>query len=171
MSLRAAYWLVFAAMLVVYGAMVLWTLPAISDGAGGLVPFDLRLTGYNVADARLFLSGLNDAGRALYQGPQRLLDTAYPALLGLVLSGAFIALVARRWLRWALILVVLAGMAADYTENYLVAQMLAAQEPVADSLVAAASRATLVKSTLTGLAMTVVLVLLGLAGIAKWRAR
>ena len=113
MSLRRAYWLIFALMLAVYGAMVIWTLPAISDGAGGLIAFDLRPTGYSIPEARAFLSSLNDDARALYLGPQGRLDMVYPALLGLVLTGAVRVFVGHVVLRRILILVVFASVLAD----------------------------------------------------------
>ncbi len=170
MSLRRAYWLVFALMLAVYGAMVLWTLPAISDGADGLMAFDLRPTGYSVAEARAFLDSLSDEARAIYQGPQRMLDMVYPALLGLVLGGALWSLVTHPMLRWVLVFVVGGSVMADYYENHLVAQMLVENEAATDALIASASRATIAKSTLAGVAMVALLIALAKAGFAKWRA-
>ena len=171
MPVRVAYWLVFALTLAVYGAMVIWTLPAISAGAGGLVAFDLRPTGYSVPEARAFLNSLSDEARAIYQGPQRLLDMAYPALLGLVLFGALRWSVAHPLLRKALILVVLGSVLADYYENFLVAQMLVENETASEALIHSASRATIVKSTLAGIAMVSLLIALARAGLVRWRNR
>jgi len=163
MSLRAAYWLVFAITLVVYGTMVIWTLPGIAAAAGGLVAFDLRPTGYSPDEARTFLAALNDQGRALYLGPQRMLDLVYPALLAIVLGGATVTLVRNAPLRWALLVVILGGMAADYTENALVKSMLENSSPVSDASAMGAARATIVKSALTGLAMSAVCIALVIA--------
>jgi hypothetical protein len=171
MSLRRAYWLIFALALAVYGAMVFWTLPAISDGAGGLMAFDLRPTGYSASEARAFLASLSDNARAIYLGPQSWLDMVYPALLGVVLAGALRVLVRQVVLRRILILVVFASVLADYYENFLVAQMLVENETASDALISSASRATIAKSALAGVAMIALLIALIKAGFTKWRAR
>jgi hypothetical protein len=170
MRRRVLYWSLFAAMLFVYGAMLGWTLPGITEGAGGLPPFDLRLTGYSGDEARAFLAALNAPGRALYLGPQRILDMAYPALLAMVLAGALFRFVAHRWVRLGLVLVVLGGMVADYRENYLVALMLGHDGAVPEALVIAASRATVIKSGLTGFAMLALGVALALAAGRRWKS-
>jgi len=171
MSLRVTFWLIFALMLAVYGAMVIWTLPAITAGAAGLLAFDLRPTGYSVEEARIFLDSLSDEARAFYLGPQRMLDMAYPALLGLVLIGAIRSLFTHTALRWGLILIVTGGAIADYYENFLVARMLVENQAAGDALITSASQATIVKSALGGLAMIAVLVALAKAGFARWRKR
>lgn len=162
MPWRLIYWIVFAACLGVYAVMLIWTLPAISAGAGGLAPFDLRLGGYSAEEARAFLAALSDDARALYLGPQQLLDLFYPALLAVVLGGAIWALVPWALLRWVLLGAVLVGMAGDYVENARVAALLRYDGAVPAEMVAAASRATLVKSAATTVAM-----LGALAGLAR----
>ena len=167
--LARAYWFVFALALAVYAAMAVWTLPAITRGADGLTPFDLRFAGYDGDAARAFIAALSDDARALYLGPQRTLDRFYPAMLALVLLGAIRALIGAAWLRGLLAVAVLGGMAADYVENARVAGMLSQAGLVDDETVAAASRATLVKSALTSVVMLAVVI--GLARrLAKWRA-
>lgn len=165
---RIAYWAVFAAALAVYAAMVGWTLPAISRDAGGLSPFDMRPTGYSVAEARAFLAALGDEGRALYLGPQHWLDLVYPALLAVVLIGAVKVLIAPRWLQFGLCLLALGGMAADYLENARVAAMLGGG-PVPDALILAANRATQVKAAATSAVMLAVCAGLALAAWKTWR--
>ena len=169
MPLRMLYWTAFAAALAVYATMLAWTLPGISASAGGLAPFDMRPGGYDGDAARGFLDALGREGRALYQGPQRMLDLFYPALLAIVLAGAVWALVQNRPLRALLLVVVPAGMGADYLENVRVAGLLAQSGAVTDEAVAAASRATQVKSALTGLAMVAVIAALAVAGVRRVR--
>ena len=41
------YWVVVAAMVTNYLTMVLWSLPLVSEMAGGGVPFDMRPGGYS----------------------------------------------------------------------------------------------------------------------------
>lgn len=165
---RMGYWLAFAMMLAVYAAMTFWTLPGIVEGTGGLMPFDLRFSGYGPDEARAFLAALSDEGRAVYLGPQRLLDTLYPALLAVVLAGGVAALVRARWLRVVLLAAVLGGMGADYLENARVAALLTA-DAVTDEAIAAASRATVAKSALTGGAMGMLLLVLARRMRERWR--
>ena len=101
------YGLVFLAGAGVYAAMLLWTLPAITEAAGGLMPFDMRPFGYTHTEALNFLAALTPDGLALYLGPQAWLDRAYPALLGLFLAWSFLRLGPERcrvwfwsWRRW-----------------------------------------------------------------------
>ncbi|MDF1716959.1 MAG: hypothetical protein P1U75_09875 [Antarcticimicrobium sp.] len=166
---RITYWVVFAATLAVYGAMVGWTLPAISRDAGGLVPFDMRPMGYSVAEARAFLAALGAEGRALYLGPQHALDLVYPALLAVVLIGAVCALIGPVSLRWGLALMALGGMAADYLENARVGAMLRHDGAITDAMITAASRATQVKAGLSTVVILAVCAGLALAAWKKWR--
>lgn len=159
---KPGYWLILALALAVYAAMILWTLPEIATEAGGLAPFDLRPMGYGAEEARKFLNTLSAEGRETYLGPQRALDAVYPALLALVLVGAARGLVRRGAGRLLLLLMILGGMLADYAENMLVAGLLKAG-PVSDAAIAAASRATVAKSALTGLAMGWILL-----ALARW---
>lgn len=165
---RVVFWGVVAATLAVYAVMVLWSLPKVAAAAGGLAPFDLRPLGYSEAEARAFLSAITAEGRAFYIRVQHGLDVAYPALLALTLTLSFGRLVRSGGLRLVLILVAMGAMAADYTENALVAAMLSQPpEAVPATLIAQASLATLVK----GLLSTVALVALLVAGIARLRRR
>ncbi|MBL4766770.1 MAG: hypothetical protein JKY94_03520 [Rhodobacteraceae bacterium] len=168
MSLKIAYWIVFAVTMAIYLTMLTWTLPAISADAAGLVPFDMRPFGYTPDEARSFLAALGDRGRALYLGPQHRLDLLYPVLLAIVLAGAVAGLIADRRLRVLLYLAILGGMFSDYTENTFVALMLKSTEPVPDRLALFANNATVIKSGLTGFAMIGVLGGLVLAGIRRW---
>ncbi|GAA6201921.1 hypothetical protein [Aquicoccus sp. SU-CL01552] len=166
---RVAYWAVFAAALAVYGAMVGWTLPAISRDAAGLAPFDMRPMGYSVAEARAFLAALGAEGRALYLGPQHALDLVYPALLAVVLIGAVRALIGPLWLRWGLSLLALGGVAADYLENARVGAMLRDDGMLPGAAITAASHATQAKAGLTSVVMLAVCAGLARAAWTKWR--
>ncbi len=87
--MRLIFWIMFAVMLGVYLVMVLWSLPLLMADAGGLPAFDLRPAGYSHDEAQAFLAALSPEGRAFYLDVQQWLDTAYPALLGVVLVMAF----------------------------------------------------------------------------------
>lgn len=168
MLAKIAYWVVFAATLAIYGTMLIWTLPDISADAAGLVPFDMRPFGYTLDEVRAFLAALGDKGRALYLGPQHLLDLAYPLGLAIVLAGAVGALIANWKLRGLVYLAILLGMLADYSENTFVTLMLEYPVAVPEKLATYASVSTVVKSMLTGLAMMAVLGALILAAARRW---
>jgi hypothetical protein len=146
--------------------MLTWTLPAITAEAGGAPPFDMRPFGYTAEEARAFLAALTESGRDLYLHVQHRLDMAYPALLASTLGLGILLLCpqqAGKW-KWALVLAAIPGSLFDYLENVLVARLLkSAPEFVDAELIAAASRATVLKSLFTTLAMIVLLVL-----FARW---
>ncbi|WP_297341931.1 hypothetical protein, partial [Pseudophaeobacter sp.] len=108
-------------------------------------------------------------GRGLYTGPQRWLDLLYPALLGLSLAGPVLWLVASRPWRVVFIGVIVAATALDYLENYLVAGLLAGD--IDARAIAAASRATMVKSALDSCAILIVLAVSIRAALRKGKNR
>ena len=56
----------FAVTSFIYGAMIFWTLPAISAGAGGLAPLDTRAFGYSYDEVHAFLNALTPHARGIY---------------------------------------------------------------------------------------------------------
>lgn len=158
---RIAHIALFAATLAIYLVMVLWSLPRIAEGAGGLFPFDLRPGGYSVDDARAFLAAIDAETTAFYLTTQHRLDLLYPALLATSLAAGLIWSW-RGWPRWLVggfILLGVLGAAADYTENARVAAMLrAGPEALTPEMVAAASTASLAKAGLTTLATLALIV-------------
>ncbi|MDF0602830.1 hypothetical protein P1J78_18980 [Psychromarinibacter sp. C21-152] len=168
MSLRARlFWAVFAVTLAVYLAMVFWTMPRITEAAGGLRPFDMRPGGYGPEAARAFLSALGEDGRAVYLGPQAWLDLAYPVLMAATMILAFRLVLPRR-AGWAQALLVLPVIAAglDLWENALVRGLLTAPGMPDDAAIGAASRVTVAKSVAYSAEF---LVLLGALGVRAWR--
>jgi len=167
---RLGFWALLAATLGLYLVIVLWSLPYIAAQADGLTAFDIRPGGYTHAEAQAFLSALTPEGRAHYEGPQRILDMAYPVLLVITLSWAVWRLSTDlpEWVAPILILFASIGASFDFLENMHVARMLAAgPDDVTPALVDAASTATVNKSLLTTL---VLFSLLGLL-IRAWRQR
>lgn len=166
-----AFWLLLAATLAVYLAMIAWTLPRIAAAAGGLAAFDLRPAGYSFEEARAFLVALPPADVAFYLAVQHRLDLVYPALLAVMLFWAIHALSPEAWgiWRWPLALLAVPGSLFDYLENASVAQMLkSGPDALTTAMVGRASTFTVLKSLFDTLAMTVALVLL-LAWL--WRRR
>lgn len=162
-ALIVAFWIVFALSMAIYVTMLVWTLPAITDAASGLAPFDLRPGGYSFEEAKALLTALAPEGLALYRGPQKLLDLAYPATLTLSVGLALFVLAPVSWGRWRLALAALAipGSVFDYLENNLV-QLLLFLGPsnITPEFVAKASTYTLAKSVFTTIALTALLVML-----------
>ncbi|CUH82485.1 hypothetical protein [Tropicibacter naphthalenivorans] len=165
MTRTAAYAALSAAVLGLYLVMVLWTLPAIKDAAGGLAPFDLRPFGYSVAEARAFAETLSDYGRALYLGPQHRLDTLFPALLVVWSCWTLLKLLPRR-VAVALWAVVVLGMIGDYGENISVTSLLTQFD---EATAQAASRFTIVKSMASTLVYTVMIGALIALGLKRLR--
>jgi hypothetical protein len=166
---RLAFWFLFAVTLAVYVTMLVWTLPAISAAAGGLAPFDMRPSGYSFDEAKAFLAALSPEGKARYLNVQHELDAAYPGLLAATLFFAIAALAPKRWgpWRWVLALTAIPGALFDYLENAAVTVMLTAGvDGLTPDMAATADRWTTFKSWTTSIAMTVLLVLLLVAG---WR--
>ena len=143
------YWVLVALTLVIYMAMVGWSLPLISNAAGGLAPFDLRPGGYSFDDAQAFLMALPADSVVFYQETQHRLDAAFPALVGVVLIIGLWWL-SHNWPTPARILLVafpLVGAIADYLENSSVARLLiAGGEGITPDMVAQANRWTVLKS-------------------------
>ena len=103
-------------------AGLLWRGAALGEMAGGLTPFDLRPSGYSLAEARGFLRALTPDGFALYAHIARRWDAVFPALMGLTFlwwmrpfSGVF---------GMVCVLVAMSYVALDWGENAAVLAML-----------------------------------------------
>jgi hypothetical protein len=166
-----AFWVFFTLAMAVYLTMILWSLPHLQQTAGGRVVFDLRPMGYQPTEARALVTALGEEGRAYYLNVQQRLDTAYPALLAVVLALAF-RLLARGWLVWALTAFAVLATVFDYLENGAVAVLLrAGPEAITDTMVESASRWTLLKSATATVAFVALVVLLLRAGWVWLRQR
>jgi hypothetical protein len=150
---RLLYAALAGVLLAVLALMWQVTLPELDRAAGGQPPFDLRFTGYSLAEAQAYLGRLTPWGRDIYLEAQHRLDAVLPPVLAVFLVWSFTVLLPRP-AALAMALVALAGAVADIAENARVAVLLTAPEPTA-ALVAAASQATVAKSALDGLALAV----------------
>lgn len=119
---RAITWGLPLLTAVVYAWLALWLGGQLAEQSGGLMPFDLRVQGYDLAEARAYLRALTPEGFVLYLGPIRLADTLFPGLMGLCflwwmrpLAGGF---------GMVCILAAMAYVALDWGENWAVAQLL-----------------------------------------------
>lgn len=148
----------------IYLAMIGVTLAHI-ETVSGQRPFDMRPLGYGPTEAAALLDALGPEGRAYYLSHQIPLDTLYPAMMALTLIAAM------RWLgrhtpgRTLVNLgtVVSVGAAlCDYAENLGIVVMIQSWPNLSDPLVQSASTATIAKSVLTTLAMSLALLMAGL---------
>ena len=165
------YWVLVAATATNYLTMVLWSLPMVSEMAGGGVPFDMRLGGYTFNEAREFLTVITDAGRDFYLNTQQLLDLFYPTLFAITVAIPLAHLVPRYW-GWALAAIAIAAGALDHLENSAVAVMLRVEpDALTEVMVSTASNWSLAKSISTTIALVALLVVLCLKGIAWLKTR
>ena len=139
----------------IYALMVTTTL-AYLETLSGLVPFDMRPTGYSFDDAEQLLAALGRGGRTYYLNRQIPLDTLYPALLSLTLICALLHfgrdISDRRVVLAGIWVALLAGL-ADYAENLCVALMLLGWPDVPPTLVALSSVISVSKAILTSVAI------------------
>ena len=165
------YWAVVAVTVANYLTMVLWSLPLVSEMAGGGVPFDMRPGGYSFEEARVFLSAMSSEGREFYLNTQQLLDFFYPTLFAITVSIALVHLMPRYW-GWILALVAIAAAGFDHLENRAVAIMLGVTpDLVTEAMVSSASNWTLAKSISTTFVSIALLVVLCIKGIAWFKSR
>jgi hypothetical protein len=172
MSGGRLFWAVVVATLAVYAVMLGWSIPAISDAAGGRAVFDMLPAGYSYAEAQAFLAALSPEGADLYLRVQHRLDLIYPALLAISTGWAMVRL-APNW-RWrsALLLAPIPGMVFDYLENRAVAAMLSAgADGLTPEMVAQASRYSQLKAIFSTLSLGLLLVLILAWTFRRWRAR
>ena len=130
--------------------------------ADGMAPFDLRVFGYDLAEATTYLQALGDEGRALIEGPVRTWDTVFPVAFTL-----FLALVSLRGggrLGWIGAVVALGYGAADLIENAGILQLVRGPIPPDQLLVSSTSLLTQAKFALVALALL-------LAVVARLRRR
>jgi len=165
------YWVVVVATVTNYLMMVLWSLPRVSEMAGGGVPFDMRLGGYTFDDARVFLTVITDTGRDFYLNTQQLLDLFYPTLFAITVAIPLIHLMPRYW-GWALAVLAIAAGVFDHLENHAVAVMLRVEpDALTEAMVVAANKWTLAKSISTTIASVALLLILCVKGIAWLKTR
>ena len=165
------YWVVVAATVANYLIMILWSLPQVSEMAGGGVPFDMRPGGYSFDDALEFLIAITDTGRDFYLNTQQLLDSFYPTLFAATVAIALVHLLPRYW-GWALATIAIVAGGFDYLENNAVAAMLRVEpDALTQAMVSTASNWTLAKSVSTTIASLALLIVLCIKGVAWLKSR
>jgi len=139
--------------IIVYFAMLLYTIPQVSAYAPGINLFDLSPTGYSFEYANKLLDTLGSDGRELYLYRQLPLDFIYPGLFAgscsLLLSWLFLKTQkTNSKLFYCSYIPVAAGL-FDYFENVFIVSILTSYPNVSEVSVSLASSMTIAKSVLT----------------------
>lgn len=183
--IHVMHWLLFLFLSqTVYIAMLMYSIPRITQEAGGLRIFDMLPLGYTYEYAYQFLLRLSEKGYELYTHVQLPLDLLYPALFGLtgictiVLLVRLYAKVNRHSnlsvdsiLSRTMLFVPVVAMFADYMENLFIYAMLSFKSAVPQSLVYAADLFTITKSIATTSFYMIVLIigiLIGVSWLGQW---
>ena len=135
--------------------------PQLVAAAGGALPFDLRIMGYSLVEAQVYLAQLSPAGVALYLGPVRLADTVFPILL----TATLCLPLRRRGQLW--FLPALAYGLFDLAENVAVARLVHMGPEVEAHAVAVASGFTQAKFLSAAIAAGLALFALGQAWLKR----
>ncbi|GAA6163382.1 hypothetical protein NBRC116590_10860 [Pelagimonas sp. KU-00592-HH] len=166
-----AYARVFALLSVATGAVYVISIwlgaQHLVVGSEKLWPFDQRPLGYGFFDAKTYLMLLKEEGSAFYLGPMRLLDTAFPILLGFWMGMLWWGLTTRihPWSRVIMLIAPAAFTMMDLCENALIAEMVRlGPEGIDRDLVVLASSYTVSKY------VTLLVAILVLGGMALQRS-
>jgi len=125
-SLARAHLLIIGLTALNYAAMLVYSIPKLLSATDGLWPFDLRIMGYSVEDATLYVTTITNEGRLFYLEVQQMLDTFFPALLAISLMLTLYRLAPKLPV---LYLFPISGALFDYYENAAVAQILLTNTP------------------------------------------
>lgn len=175
---RSSLYMATALTVAVWLTMLVVTMPHLEALTGSLRVFDMRPAGYTFEEAKSILTGLGEAGRTYYRETQQGLDSIFPLLIFLTVSGWQIllarklALIGIRLPVWAVALLIavnVAGAIADYSENGAVRQMLVAgADSVTPADVEAANLMTVMKSVINSVSY---MLLLAMAAYYFFRRR
>ena len=154
-GLKSWHVLAFIVIAVGLGAILgLATGPNIRDLAGGLDSFDLRLGGYDYAEAVELLTALGSEGRNYYGTSHLITDLFFVPFFFLAVTSLFLWLTRpgqrfsvplNEGVRMIVVAIAFVAFATDLLENISIWVMLGSGEEPATSLVAAASLFTGVK--------------------------
>jgi hypothetical protein len=150
--------LLFLMNMVVYSAILFYSIPKVVMSAPEMKLFDVSPSGYTTQYAISLLKAIGPEGRELYLSLQLPLDFIYPGLFMISYPLLFAWLLRKNYaleskLYYALYIPILAGL-FDYAENVFIIMMLKAYPALGSGLVTAASLATISKSILTSVFFT-----------------
>lgn len=151
--------------------MLTVTIPQVVQYSGGLKPFDLMTSGYDVDYARAFLTNLGDEGRGYYLSHHLALDMIYPALYGLGGAAVWLWLLSKTPFRrdifgWIGVLPLISS-GADYIENGLIITLLLRFPEIPEIVTLLSSIATTFKSSTMLVFISLLVFLLLAIGVRK----
>lgn len=151
----------FSITMIVYLAILFYSIPKVVASAPEMKLFDVSPSGYTTDYAISLLNAIGPEGRDLYLSLQLPLDFIYPGLFIISWSLVFAWLLKKNYaleskVYYTLYLPILAGL-FDYIENVLIIMMLKAYPDLGSGLVTAASFATIIKSILSSIFMTLLI--------------
>jgi hypothetical protein len=145
--------ILFVLTMVVYVAMLSYSIPAVSAFAPEFPLFDLSPSGYSFSYANELLSSLGSDGRNLYLSTQLPLDFLYPGLFSITYSLMLVWLCSKLFnknskIYYFSLVPFLAGV-FDYIENIFIIKMINSFPDLQVTTVKIASLFTVMKSSFT----------------------
>lgn len=160
--------LLFILCNIIYGIMLIITIPEVMQHSGGMKILDMMPAGYDAQYVRSLFNTLGTAGRDLYLYHQLPLDLVYPALFG-VSSCLVLAYFLNKlekldsWLLYLCFLPLFSGL-FDYGENIGIISMLIDYPSISVFQIQVTSVFTVLKSVLTTIYFLILIIsLLALA--------
>ena len=155
----------------VYGFMLLISIPKVLSFSGGMKIFDLMPTGYEPEYAHALLDQLGVAGRNAYLYNQIPVDLIYPFLFGitycLLLAYLLNRLNSLKAEHFYLCLLPLGAGLFDYLENIGIINLLVSYPHLSDASIQITAFFTVFKSLLSTISFSILIVLLLMLGIKK----
>jgi len=156
--------------MIVYVAMLSYTIPSVEKYANGMKLFDLSPGGYSYEYATALLTQLGERGRDLYLYTQLPIDFLYPVLFviscSLLLSWLFLKVNDPSSRLFYFCFVPVAAGTFDYIENILIIGLISSYPDISPEQVELSSLVTIAKSVLTTI-FFIVLTIVGIACFAK----
>jgi len=157
----------------VYGFMLLVSIPKVLHFSGGMKIFDMMPMGYDPEYARLLVEQLGVEGRNAYLYNQIPIDLIYPFLFGItycLLIAYFLNKLnsLKEQYFYLCLLPLLAGF-FDYFENFSIVNLLISYPYLSDAAIELASFFTVFKSLLSTISFSVLLVILVMVVIKKFK--
>lgn len=151
--------ILFASSHLILLSMLVFTFPLINNQIETKA-FDLQTFGYSVSTAELIINNLNTQTTQLYLFPQLIvLDLFYPLLLALFLSSLLFRIVnTSSKLGLSIMIIPFLAMVFDYSENICIILMISKSIKISESFVFISSSFTVLKSILTSISWTVILI-------------
>jgi hypothetical protein len=155
----------------IYTLMLTVTIPMVMSFSGGLKILDMMPMGYDFAYVKSLFDALGEEGRNAYLYRQIPLDLLFPSLMGITFCLIFAYLL--RYLnkldsRWFYLVFfpLFAGL-FDYCENFGIVTMILSYPDISDGMVLTSSIFSILKSSISTLFYSALIILLVVAGVKK----